>query len=235
MSIISSEIGSQIRTIRKNHGMTLADLSKLIHKNVATVSKYEKGEITIDVETLYEIATALNVPIEQLLYHLPKQQIDNSSGGIPNFFSEVSSFYSYIFDGRNNSIIRCVFDIVSGNKNGSYEIKMYMNIKDYDNYQLCENTYTGYIKHYDAMTYISLTNQDTPMEEASVQILASYLDSDTKWGLFNGFSSRPMMPVAIKMLFSKNRLEEDLELKKQLKISKDDIRMLKLYNMLCVL
>ena len=80
---------------------------------------------------------------------------------------------------------------------------MYMNFKEFKNYQHCENTYWGLIEHYDAMTYISLTNQDTPMEKASVQILASYLDSDIKWGLFNGFSSRPMMPIAIKMLFSK--------------------------------
>ena len=109
-----------------------------------------------------------------------------------------------------------------------------MNYKDLKNYQNCENTYWGYIEHYDAMTHISLTNQDTPMEKASVQILASYLDSDTKWGLFNGFSSRPMMPIAIKMLLSKSVLKEDIALIQQLKVTKDDIRMLKLYNMLSV-
>ena len=62
----------------------------------------------------------------------------------------------------------------------------------------------------------------------------SYLDSDTKWGLFNGFSSRPMMPIAIKMLLSKTRLKEDEELVRQLKVSKEDVRLLKLYNMLSV-
>ena len=87
------------------------------------------------------------------------------------------------------------------------------------------------IEHYDAVTNIQLTNQDTPMEKASAQILASYLDADTKWGLFNGFSSRPMMPIAVKMLFSKSRLKEDSELIKVLKVSKDDIRLLRHYNM----
>ena len=62
----------------------------------------------------------------------------------------------------------------------------------------------------------------------------SYQDSDTKWGLFNGFSSRPMMPIAIKMLLSKTRLKEDEELVRQLKVSKEDVRLLKLYNMLSV-
>ena len=43
-----------------------------------------------------------------------------------------------------------------------------------------------------------------------------------------------MMPIAIKMLFSKNRLKEDADLVRLLKVSKDDIRLLKLYNMLSV-
>ena len=71
--------------------------------------------------------------------------------------------------------------------------------------------------------------------KASVQILASYLNSDTKWGLWNGFSTRPMMPIAMKMLFSRTRLREDEALIKRLKVSREDIRLLKLYNMLSVL
>ena len=72
------------------------------------------------------------------------------------------------------------------------------------------------------------------MERASLQILASYLDSDSKWGLFNGFSSRPMMPIATKMLLSKERQKEDEQLLQKLKISKEDIRLLRLYNMLSI-
>ncbi len=112
---------------------------------------------------------------------------------------------------------------------------MYMNFKDFNSYQNCENTYWGYMEHFDALTNIILTNQDSPMEKASVQILASYLDNDTKYGLFNGFSSRPMMPVAVKMLFSKKKLKEDQNLIQLLKISKEDIRLLKLYNMMSVI
>ena len=152
----------------------------------------------------------------------------------PVFFNGVSQFYSYLFDGRSNQLIRCVFDILSKTEDNRYKIMMYMNYKDFKNYQKCENTYWGYIEHYDALTNISLTNQDMPMEKASIQILASYLASDTKWGLFNGFSSRPMMPIAIKMLLSKDRLKENEELIRQLKVSKDDIRLLKLYNMMSV-
>ena len=234
MSEISAQIGSQIRTLRKKRKMPLDDLSGIIHKSRSTISKYEKGEIAIDIETLYEIADAIQVHVEQLLYCPPRRAVISSQNNSPAFFNGVSQFYSYLYDGRSNHIIRCLFDVLSEAENDQYKIMMYMNFKDFKNYQQCENTYWGYIEHYDALTYMSLTNQDTPMEKASVQILASYLDSDTKWGLFNGFSSRPMMPIAIKMLFSKCRLKEDADLVRLLKVSKDDVRLLKLYNMLSV-
>lgn len=235
MPQVSTQIGKRIRTFRKKRSMTLEDLSQIICKSKSTISKYEKGEIPIDIETLYEIADALQVHVEQLLYCPPKRTVLASGSSSPAFFTGCSQFYSYVFDGRDNQLIRCVFDILSETDNSEYKIMMYMNFKDYVHYQLCENTYWGYIEHYDALTNIQLTNQDSPIEKASVQILASYLDSNTKWGLFNGFSTRPMMPIATKMLFSKTKLHEDTELIQKLKISREDIRLMKLYNMFSVL
>lgn len=121
-----------------------------------------------------------------------------------------------------------------GSNINTQKVMMYMNFRDFDHYQDCENTYWGTMEHFDALTHISLTNQDTPMEKASLQILASYLDSPTKWGLFNGFSSRPMMPIAVKMIISKEIASEDETFLKSLKVSRADIRLLKLYNMLSV-
>ncbi|HIW39613.1 MAG TPA: helix-turn-helix domain-containing protein [Candidatus Eubacterium pullicola] len=234
MPDINTEIGKLIRGARKKRGMTLNELAEVICKSQSTVSKYEKGEITVDIATLYDIADALRVHVEQLLYVRPERTELRVPGNNPAFFTDTSQFYSYLFDGRSNSLMRCVFDVLSKTDERKYKIMMYMNFEDFDNYKNCENTYWGYIEHYDAVTNIALTNQDMPMEKASAQILASYLDSDKKWGLFNGFSSRPMMPIAAKMLFSKKKLKEDEELIRSLKISKDDIRLMKLYNMMAV-
>lgn len=235
MDNINQEIGKRICIFRKSRNLTMEDLAKIIFKSKSTISKYEKGEITTDIVTLYEIAAALEISIEQLLYY-PKERIVPVTGKtVPAFFKDTSQFYSYIYDGRCNKLVRCVFDVLFEMENNQYKIMMYMNFKDYDTYQNCENTYWGYIEHYDALTNIQLTNQDSPIEKASVQILASYLDSQTKWGLFNGFSSRPMMPVATKMLFSKKPIVEDDELIRELKINREDIRMFKLYNMFSVI
>ena len=234
MSEISVEIGKHIRNFRKMRHLTLDALAEIIGKSKSTVSKYEKGEIAVDIETLYELADALHIHVEQLLYCRTQRTILVTESKNPAFFNDVSQFFSYVYDGRNNQIMHCVFDVLSETARNQFKIMMYMNYADFARYQNCENTYWGYIEHYDAVTNIALTNQDHPMEKASVQILASYLDSDTKWGLWNGFSSRPMMPIAMKMLFSRTPLKENMELAKKLKVSKEDIRLLKLYNMLSV-
>ena len=232
MSMVRIEVGRRIRSFRKMRGYTLAQLSGMVHRGISTLSKYETGEISVDIETLYDLAEALQVRVEDLLYCPPGREprgIEESP--TPAFFSGLTRFYSYFFDGRTNSLIRCAFDLQSPDTG---EVMMYMNFRDYEFCQKCENTYRGTIEHYNAITNILLTNRDTPMEKARVQILASYLDSETKWGLWTGLSSRPMMPVAAKMLFSKNRITENSDLISELRISKADIRLLKLYNMLSV-
>nr|WP_321292545.1 helix-turn-helix transcriptional regulator [uncultured Trichococcus sp.] len=231
---INQEIGMRIRNFRKRKNMTLLELSAKICKSKAMLSKYERGEIVIDISTLYELADILGIHVNQLLPVTDRNNQKNVKPLNPAFFSSVTQFYSYVYDGRANKVIKCLFDIVPTETAGENNIYMYMNFKDYDRYQDCENTYYGNIEHYDAHTNIVLRNQDTYMEQVTISILASFLDADTKWGLFFGLSSRPMMPIAVKMLFSRSPLKEDQQLIEKLKVSKEDIRLLKHYNMLSV-
>ena len=169
MSEVSIEIGNRIRNFRKKRSITIEELARLINKSRATVSKYEKGEIVLDIVTMYEIADALQLHVEQLLYCRPERAVITSNGTEPAFFSGLSQFYSYVFDGRSNQIMRCVFDVLSVAGESRYKIMMYMNIKDFNNYQNCENTYWGYIEHFDALTNIIMRNNDTPMEKISAR------------------------------------------------------------------
>lgn len=234
MSTISIEIGNKIRQFRQSRKMTLDELANVIHKSRATLSKYERGEISIDIDTLYELADALHVRTEQLLYTPVSEKHPQQREIVPAFFQDVDRFYCYYFDGRIGKLVRSAFDVFSRIDVNQYKIAMYMNFKDLAHYQQAENTYWGYMEHFDALTLIELTNQSNPMEKASLQILASFLDADSKWGLWNGISSRPLMPVATKMLFTKRPLTEDAALVRELKISRDDIHRMKYYNMFSV-
>lgn len=232
---VGEEVGAKITAFRKARHLTLEALAKKVCKSKSTLSKYEKGNIVLDLESLYEIAKALHVRVDQLLCPQPELlQDEEKRGDIPAFFKGLSRFYGYVYDGRAGRLIRCVFDGIIPVTQNRFKVMMYMNFRDFARYQDCENSYEGFMEHYDALTHITLTNQETAMEQASLQVLASYLDSHVKWGLFNGFSSRPMMPIAVKMLLSKQPLKEDENLEKALKVSREDIRLLKLYNMFSV-
>lgn len=232
-SNIATEIGRKIRNIRKSKNMRLEDLAMAINKTKSTLSKYEKGSISIDICTLYDISDALDVHIEQLLYMKEyKNNIEKKEE--VNFFSGCSRLYAYIYDGRNNQVIISVIDITSKNDDGSYKTTFYMNVKDYTDYQNCENTYSGFTKHYDILTHITLYNQSTQLETMSINILASFLETNKKWGLISAVSFRPFMPVSTKILFTKEPLGITPDLINELKISKEDIRIMKLYNMFVV-
>lgn len=231
---INIEIGHKIRAFRKGKGMTIVQLGNLIFKSKATVSKYEKGEISIDIVTLYQISEALNISIDQLIHvnvTYEKPLIENSP---TTSFKNANRYYAYNYDGRNNKVIKSVIDINDEATPSGYQTMFYMNIKDYDIYQNCENTYIGYTMHYDSLTSMKLVNQSTPIESVSLNILASFIESDIKWGLFSGVSFRPFMPIATKILLSKKQLKLTKELINELKISKEDIRLLKIFNMFSV-
>lgn len=231
---VTSEIGAKIKYFRKSKHFSLQEMADLLYKSKSTLSKYENGQISIDIETLYAIAKVLGVHVEQLLYSEPMQQDNKALYTVPAFFRTLSQFYIYYYDGRIREISRCVVDILSQAGGNHFKVMMYMNIESYEHYQNCENTYFGFLHHYDALSKLTLTNQDNPMEQVTITILASFLDAPSKMGLFTGISSRPMMPVATKVMISKKKQREDAALVGHLKISKEDIKTMKLYNMFTV-
>lgn len=235
MSDLSVSIGGILRNFRKQRHMTLEELANRVGKQKSTLSKYEKGEIALDVDMLYLLADVLQIQPMQLLPPQAKTYSFQSEFSLPAFFRGINQLYAYFYDGRIGKVVPCVLDISLSQENQRYPTLMYMNCADFKNYQNCETTYSGYMEHFDAVTQFQLVNRDTAMERASIQILASYLHSPAKWGLWMGLSSRPIMPTAAKMLFTQEPLPIDSDLKHKLKVSKEDIRLLRLYNMMVVI
>ncbi|MDD5922151.1 MAG: helix-turn-helix transcriptional regulator [Eubacteriales bacterium] len=232
---IAQEIGSKIRYYRKKKGMTVDQLAAAICKSKSSVSKYESGQIVMDIESLYDIAQALDVRVTQLLYLPPSDYEGPLSGSVPAFFAGLSHFYMYYFDGRIKQINRCVLDVSREMKPGVFHAQMFMNVPDYQNYTQCENWYEGTLNHYDALSLLVLQNQNMEMDLYQVAISSPYMNAPMKWALAFGISSRPLMPTSTKVLLSKTIQEETPEFEKSLRFSKEDIRLMKLYNMLTVM
>src|ERR1700733_3859999 len=60
---LEASIGSQVRTLRKKHDMTVLDLATQSELSIGMLSKIENGGISPSLATLQALAKALNVPI----------------------------------------------------------------------------------------------------------------------------------------------------------------------------
>lgn len=239
MESIAKETGKRIRSIRKKNGLTLEQLANGIGKCRSMVSKYETGAAVMDIHTLYEIADVLGVPTEELLYRKPMQKnakiTKNTENKILPFFNGESQFFGYYFDGRSQDINRTVFEVTNYIGNNQWGISVYMNYKDIENYVDCENTYRGILECYESISHIRVNNIGSPLEQLHISILSNFQDNNEKWGLMYGISSRPIMPISLKMYLSKTLVKEDDEFIKMLKISKFDISIMRQFNMFTVI
>ena len=94
MNKVECALGNAIKNCRTNRRLTQIELANLIHKSNTTLAKYEKGEISIDVATLVEIAKVLHVPLEYFIEAIKekseKPAPPQADSVIPAFFSNHS-------------------------------------------------------------------------------------------------------------------------------------------------
>jgi transcriptional regulator with XRE-family HTH domain len=63
----TKKIGKRISKIRDEKGLTQVDLAKKCGKKKQSISRLELGDINATAFYLYEVATALKVPMKELV------------------------------------------------------------------------------------------------------------------------------------------------------------------------
>ncbi len=231
---IAKQVGTRIKHFRHLQKMSIEELASAIHKSKATVSKYENGQIVMDIVTVYDIASALHISVEQLIYSDCSGMPIDRQYPVPAFFKNVSQLYLYYYDGLAGQLKRGVCDIHPSAQKGIYDVTLYMHVENMDYYKICDCTLCGHIIHYETTSIMLLQNLDMEMDHFRLSIPATYINSSTKVGLASGILPNPIMPVSLKMLLSKDILDETPELTHSLKLSKEDLVTIKRYNMLVI-
>ena len=234
MKEISIHVGQKIRLYRKMKGLTIEVFAGMIHKSKATVSKYENGDISIDIETLFVIAQALEVSVNQLVDYTNEDVIAEGEEGVKRLKSK-SRYYMYFYDGRRNRIARNIIEVQDGGEeNGVFDANMYAYLENFDNYYQCKLLYHGVMRRYDTFVNFNFENQNNKVERAFLYAINSFSHSGRMAGLYCGLSTQPILPACFKFVLSPEILEEDEELKSELTVSKEDIKVLKKMNMFVV-
>ena len=221
MAQISNLIGNQIRLFRKTRHMTLDQFSALLHKSKSTISKYENGEIAIDIETLYEISNCLKIDIRQLLadVDLYRAEPPNIRSG---FFSRHRQYYIYYFLNRTNkNVTKSLLEIYGDAEDLSSVL--FSDVQDFDTPNHCRHLYYGDIHYSDTFVNLSMQNQDNNSERIFLNIINTFGQETITTGLLSGTSSKYLIPISIKVLISQSPIPEDSDLIEQLRITNKDI------------
>lgn len=236
MGEISQYVGAEIRKIRRAQKMTLQELADGIHKSRATVCKYENGEISADVETLYEISQVLGISVSQLTKEIPGPEIQepvsmHTTKKSP--FFQAKRLYFYFFDGRYNRVKDGVIDIVRGDKTGTYCATLTV-CAVAANGRSSEIYYTGSVVYSDMLIRFSFVNQCNPLEEDLLYIFNPMEMRGFTDGLLCGISSADLMPCAFKCIVTLEPQELTEEFHQRLYFTKEELRRWKKLNMLLV-
>lgn len=237
MSQINIHVGSRIRMYRKSCGLTLQQLADQIHKSRSSVSKYENGEISLDIETLFEIAEVLQISPNQLTdFQPPVQGLAPSPAaysGMSPFF-QARRLYFYFYEGRYRRLKDGVIDIHEvEDKPGNYEASMAISSVSPSG-RSSKIYYTGKVIYSDMLIRFSFVNQCNALEEDLLYIFNPLEFRDTTEGLLCGISSADLMPCAFRCLVTLTPQEHTEEFKQRLLFSKKEMQKWQKFNMLIV-
>lgn len=236
MHELSKHIGSRIRMYRKVQNLTVQDLANRIHKSKASVSKYETGDVVLDVETLHDISQALHVSIHQLtdFQQTPAvpAPVKAVTGKSP--FYEARRLYFYFYDGRYRRLKDGIIDISEtpgepGDMNATLSISTIT-----PNGRSSESYYSGSVVYSDMLIRFSFVNQLNALEEDLLYIFNPLELRDYTEGLLCGISSADFKPCAFKCIVTLTPQTMDDSFRKQLMITPRDLSRWKKVNMMLI-
>lgn len=238
MESINDYIGAKIRNYRKMKKMTLQQLADTIHKSRPTVSKYETGEITLDVVTLCDIALALDVDLSQLtdypLYRESQPEERSPYTGESPFF-QANELYFYYYDGRYDRLKEALIRIHKNRPgpDGSYETSMSIHSTS-PNGRSSEIAYTGTVLYSDMLIRFSFLNCYNKLEQDLLYIFNPLERRDFTEGLLCGISNIDLMPCAFKCIVALSPSTDQDLIRQQLQLSPQELRRWGKLNMFTV-
>lgn len=63
---LQNSFGKQLKELRLSQGLSLRELAQRCNLDYSDISKYEKGEVNLQLSSIYELAKGLNVHPKEL-------------------------------------------------------------------------------------------------------------------------------------------------------------------------
>jgi transcriptional regulator with XRE-family HTH domain len=222
----SKKLREQIQIYRKAANISLEELGRRINKSKATVWKYENGLIDMDVNSMFEIAAALNISVSHLIDSLfpdADAQRDHSPADDP-----ARCLFMYSFDGYKRKIGRSAIRVSTR----FHEASLFYRLESFDRLDGCRDFYTGNVTTVAPYMNFSFSNVNNDFESLFIVAKEPFKKQRIMKGLLTGISYKVFQPLSFKVLLSEKELAEDSGLETWLKFTKDELSDLRRHNAL---
>lgn len=189
-------IGKKIKLYRKLKQMSVDTLAELIHKSRATVAKYEKGKIAIDIITLAEIGRALHVDLKYLLDYKSGQSCSPYTGHTSLFQME----YLYLYRIEERKVQNSILHVLPNNNPKLKDAVLYYHVKDGKNIETSTCVYHGVMKNYENLLNFTLYNYYNSAETIMLNVGVPMRRVDYLTGMMQGISSNTLRPINFKVI-----------------------------------
>ena len=218
-------IGERIKHYRKARRMTIDELSREIHKSKGSISKYENGQIAIDIATLFDLAAALHIKPESLIdypVNLPKTNIHR------NPFGNADTIYMY--HRKSNTAYESVIKIHQDSEASIIAATVYYIVKSNKYPYESECIYKGAMHCHDTVLCFTLQNDLNSIENLLINLRIPMKRFETLTGILFGLGANTLIPECYVCTLSTVPLQINEELKAALKIPKESIEAIKKRN-----
>lgn len=227
---VLEKLGSRIRLYRKARGMDLEDLAKSVHKSKASISKYELGQIVMDVLTLTEIAEALGVSTLQLLEPTPLPQ--GTAPSVNHPFGNTDTLYLYHMSRKR--VYSSLLKIGAHDDSGFIHATLYYKVDNLHSLENCYCVYHGSMYNHEMVISFFLRNYHNAAENVLLNFSVPMHNTAILTGMISGLSGS-LAPTARKIILSQKELPiDDDGLLSAMQISPEELREAKRINGLSI-
>ena len=232
---ISEKVGDRIRRFRKAKGLSQEQLGNMIGKGKYTVSKYESGDIVMDIQTLYDIAQALSIPTSVLIGRTTDTIV--SDNPISNFV-DTDLIYMYILhqmENQKQKILKSIITLEAVKDDDDLDKNIiravwYNQLLDINDITTAKSVVPGTLEVYESVSM--LTFQNKRRHNYKTVMLAMNFSNDLEYthGMAMTIASYPPIPITSRITLSKVPLLDKDRLKTALALNREDWKQFKRYN-----
>ncbi|MGL6200066.1 MAG: helix-turn-helix domain-containing protein [Lachnospiraceae bacterium] len=219
-------IGGRIRLYRKMNKLTMEELAMKVHKTKASISKYESGQTSMDIGTLFEIAAALNITPNQLI---PCMQPGRNKECV---FEQPERRYLYHMNWK--TVHSSILELGPKDENGRnatlfYKISKSKKLED------CSCVYHGQMVRHDMVLNLTFNNYNNPVESILINFSIPIRKSPVLIGMISGLGENTLAPTSHRIVLSNEPIDVDSDqLHQMLRIDPKLFKDMKNANMLFI-